>query len=114
MKTLRADLPADDLEPLELSHFLYELDDLLRIEAHPNLLHFIGVSQSHDFTYIVFEATRCSLKKLLIDGRRTTNAARLADVSEEFVLRILYNVADAMEFVSAQGVSVFGRYMPTL
>lgn len=96
----------DDLEPLQHSHFLSDLDDVLRMEPHSNMLRFIGVCQTPDWTYIVFEGTRCTLKKRLIDGRSLQNGTRFTTTSEEFVLRVLFNVADALEFINKQGVSV--------
>lgn len=101
--------PPDDLEPLQHSHFLNDLDDVLRMEPHSNMLRFIGVCQTPDWTYIVFEGTRSTLKKRLIDGRSMQDATRFTATSEEFVLRVLFNVADAMEFIVKQGVSVFRR-----
>lgn len=101
---------ADDLEPLDHSHLLNDLDDVLRIMPHSNVLRFIGVCQTPDWLYVVFEGTRGSLKKRLLDERTlyAQDAGRFTATSEEFVLRSLYNVAEALEYICKQSVRGLG------
>lgn len=106
---------SDDMEPLDQSQFLQELQQLLGVvrsttsTGHPNLLRFVGACQTPDWLYLLFEDTPYSLKQRLVEARLepAADARRLSAFSEEFVLRMLMEISGAMEFLGREQVIVF-------
>lgn len=107
--TYMAHLFLDDMEPLDQTQFIKEFDQILNVTSHRNVLSFLGVCQTPDWLYVVFEDTPFTLKRRLIEARVPPNIDqyRFSAFSEEFVLRILYEISDALEYLSMQQVSNF-------
>lgn len=103
---------SDDMEPLDQSQFLQELQQMLNVVktttsvGHPNLIRFVGSCQTPDWLYLLFEDTPYSLKQRLVEARLApaTDARRLSAFSEEFVLRLLLDISGAMEFLGREQV----------
>ncbi|XP_059613064.1 putative inactive tyrosine-protein kinase Wsck [Phlebotomus argentipes] len=97
---------SDDMEQHDQSLFLKEFDQVLRVTPHRSILNFLGVCQTSDWLYVIFEGCNVNLKKRLVDSRLPPNfdPRRMTSLSEEFVLRILCDVCDAMEYLSANKI----------
>lgn len=96
------------MEPIDQSHFLKEFDQILRVTPHPNVLNFVGVSQTADWLYLLFEDTPCTLKKRLVEARVPPNVDphRFSAFSEEFILHIMLEISMAFEYLASHRVSV--------
>lgn len=99
----------DDMEPIDQSHFLKEFDSILRITPHQNILNFLGVSQTADFMYLLFEDTPSTLKRRLVEARVPPNVDlnRFSSYSEEFILHILLEISMAFEYLTTHRVSIY-------
>lgn len=99
---------SDDMEPLDQSQFLKDVRQMLAVAPHPNVLRFMGACQTPDWLYLLFEDTPYTLKKRLVDARipPAVDVHRTSAFSEEFVLRLLADVAGAMEYLGQQQVRV--------
>lgn len=108
MNRVQVHVISDDMEPLDQSQFLKEFDQILNVSSHLRVLSFIGVCQTPDWLYLIFEDTPYTLKKRLVEARLPpdVNSHRFSAFSEEFVLRVLFEIADAMEYLSMQQVSL--------
>ncbi|XP_055707479.1 putative inactive tyrosine-protein kinase Wsck [Phlebotomus papatasi] len=97
---------SDDMEQHDQSLFLKEFDQVLRVTPHRSLLTFLGVCQTNDWMYMIFEGCSMNLKKRLVDSRLPPNfdPRRMTSLSEEFILRILCDICDAMEYLSANKI----------
>ncbi|KAG4077505.1 hypothetical protein HA402_002932 [Bradysia odoriphaga] len=93
---------SDDMEPLDQMQFLKDFAQIQQISSHPNVLGFLGICQTPDWLYVMFEEATITLKKRLIDARVTPNfdPHRFSTLSEEFVLRLLAELSDAMDYLS--------------
>lgn len=98
---------SEDMEAPDQVLFLKELDQLLRIQPHPLFMTLLGICSTPDWMYIIFEDTSRTLKKRLIESRLPMNAnsQRMTTLSEEFVVRIMSNLADALQYLSKNLVS---------
>lgn len=98
---------SDDMEGPDQVLFLKELDQLLRIQPHPLFLPLLGICSTPDWMYIIFEDTGRSLKRRLIESRlpMNVNPNRLSTLSEEFVVRVMSNIADALQYLAKSLVS---------
>lgn len=107
MNRVQVHVISDDMEPLDQSQFLKEFDQILNVASHRCVLNFIGVCQTPDWLYLIFEDTPYTLKKRLVEARLPPDVDphRFSAFSEEFVLRVLFEIADAMEYLSMQQVS---------
>lgn len=99
----------DDMEPLDQIQFLKDFAQIQKISSHPNVLRFLGICQTADWLYITFEDTAMTLKKRLIDARVPPNfdPHRFSTLSEEFILRLLAELSDAMDYLSMHQVKDF-------
>ncbi|XP_055690850.1 putative inactive tyrosine-protein kinase Wsck [Lutzomyia longipalpis] len=97
---------SDDMEQHDQSLFIKEFDQILRVTPHRSLLNFLGVCQTSDWLYVIFEGCSMNLKKRLVDSRLPPNfnPQRMTSLSEEFVLRTLCDICDAMEYLSANKI----------
>lgn len=98
---------SEDMEAPDQVLFLKEFDQLLRIQPHPMFLTLLGICTTPDWMYIIFEDTGKTLKQRLIESRlpMNVNATRMTTLTEEFVLRIMSNLADAMQYLAKNLVS---------
>lgn len=78
---------ADDMEPPIQTKFLRELNNLLQFGFHKNMLNFMGICQTHDWFFVVFEDTPATLKQFLINNRqdslssnRVTNLGKFKNI----------------------------------
>ncbi len=94
------------MEPLDQIQFLKDFAQIQRISSHQNVLGFMGICQTPDWLYIIFEETAMTLKKRLLDARVPPNfdPHRFSTLSEEFILRLLAELSDAMDYLSMHQV----------
>lgn len=99
---------SDDMERPDQVLFLKELDQLVRVSPNPLFMPFLGVCTTADWLYVIFEDTGMTLKRRLVDSRLSLNVdqKRMTSLSEEFVVRIMSNIADAMAFLTKMQVRV--------
>lgn len=109
---------SDDMEPLDQSQFLRDLDTVRKFGPHKNVIDFYGVCQTANWLYLLFEHTPMSLKTMLIESRTppTTNKYSFSSLSEAFILRTLYELSTAMEYlhsfkVNSSASFLFIRYL---
>lgn len=95
------------MEPLDEIQFLKDLDTIRKFGPHKNVIEFYGVCQTANWLYLLFEYTPQTLKTLLIESRTppTTNKQSFSSLSEAFVLRTIFELATAMEFLHSYKVS---------
>lgn len=93
---------SDDMEGPDQVLFLKELDQLLRIQPHPLFMTLLGICSTPDWMYIIFEDTGRTLKRRLIESRLPMNVdpKRMTTLSEEFVVRVMSNIADALQYLA--------------
>lgn len=98
---------SEDMEGPDQVLFLKELDQLLRIQSHPLFLSLLGICSTPDWMYIIFDDTGRTLKRRLIESRlpMDVDPRRMTKLSEEFVVRIMSNIGDAMQYLSKNLVS---------
>lgn len=98
---------SEDMEAPDQVLFLKELDQLLRIQPHPLFMNLLGICSTPDWMYIIFEDTGRTLKKRLIESRlpMDVDPRRMTTLSEEFVVRIMSNIGDAMQYLAKSLVS---------
>lgn len=99
---------SEDMEGPDQVLYLKELDQLLRIQPHPLFMTLLGICSTPDWMYIIFEDTGRTLKKRLIESRLPMNMDphRMTTLSEEFVVRIMSNIGDAMQYLAKSLVSL--------
>lgn len=99
----------DDMEPLDQIQFLKDFAQIQKISSHQNVLSFMGICQTPDWLYLMFEDASMTLKKRLVEARVPPNldAHRFSKLSEEFILRLLAELSDAMDYLSMQQVNFF-------
>lgn len=98
---------SEDMESPDQVLFLKELDQLLRIQPHPLFMTLLGICSTPDWMYIIFEDTGKTLKTRLVESRlpMDVDPRRMTTLSEEFVVRIMSNLADAMQYLAKSLVS---------
>lgn len=96
-------LSLDELTSFDQAKLLQEFRNLIKLQQHPNILDFYGVSASTDWFYFVFEHQMVSLKRRLIESRRAPSSApvqRITSLSEQLILQWIYEIASALEYLS--------------
>lgn len=95
------------MEPLDQMQFLKDFAQIQKISSHQNVLSFLGICQTPDWLYIMFEEAAMTLKKRLIDARVPPNfdPHRFSTLTEEFILRLLAELSDAMDYLSMHQVT---------
>lgn len=93
---------SEDMDAPDQVLLLKELDQLLRIQPHPLFLDLLGICSTPNWMYVIFEDTGRNLKTRLIESRlpMDVNPHRMTTLSEEFVVRVMSTVADAMEYLA--------------
>uniref|UniRef100_T1P8M4 Protein tyrosine kinase n=1 Tax=Musca domestica TaxID=7370 RepID=T1P8M4_MUSDO len=100
-------LSLDELISTDQGKLLQEFRNLIKLQEHPNILDFYGVSASTDWFYFVFEHQTVTLKRRLIESRRAPNSApvqRITSLSEQMILEWIYEIANAMEYLAKSKV----------
>lgn len=89
--------------------FLKDFDQLLNLTPHRNLLNFYGTCITSDWIYLIFEDINFTLKRKVIDARIpvSVDKTRISSISEEYLLKIMYDIAETMEYLSNNKVSDF-------
>lgn len=92
--------------------FLKDFDQLLNLTPHKNLLNFYGTCITADWIYLIFEDLTFTLKRKLIDARIpvSVDKTRISSISEEYLLKIMFDIAETMEYLSNNKVSFFYNY----
>ncbi|XP_013099523.1 putative inactive tyrosine-protein kinase Wsck [Stomoxys calcitrans] len=100
-------LSLDELTSTDQGKLLQEFRNLIKLQQHPNILDFFGVSASTDWFYFVFEHQTVTLKRRLIESRRAPSSApvqRITSLSEQMVLQWIYEIASALEYLAKSKV----------
>lgn len=99
----------DDMEPFYQIELLKDCATLAQLKSYKNLIEFFGICKSNHWLYLIFEEPQQSLKKLLVSSRttRATHPTSVTTLSELFVLKTLYELSSAMEFINNQQVNLF-------
>ena len=99
---------SDDMEKITQIHFLNELNGIIRLERHPNLLEFFGVCVTPDWCYLIFEDMTTNLKQTLLNARISPNvkSSKFSTISEEIIFAILRNVCEGMVYLAENNVSI--------
>lgn len=88
----------DDMEKADQQSFLRDFNDLLEIRGHQCFLYFLGVCQTPDWFYLIFEQVEKTLKSFLLDARMTAGD-KYSSVSEEYILNLIGELCMAMEYL---------------
>lgn len=64
---------SDDMDPPVQTKFIRDLNNLLQFGFHKNMLNFMGICQTHDWFFVVFEDTPATLKQFLLVNRQDTS-----------------------------------------
>lgn len=89
---------SDDMEKNDQKVFLKEFSDLLEIRGHQSFLYFMGVCQTTDWFYLVFEHIEKTLKSFLLESR-SSSTDKFSLISEDFVLNTITDLCTAMEYL---------------
>ena len=92
---------ADDMDPPIQMKFIRDLNCLLQFGFHKNMLNFLGICQTHDWFFVVFEDTPATLKQFLVAQRDDQNLAsrRLTNFAEEQALKLMFELSETMEYL---------------
>lgn len=92
---------ADDMDPPIQMKFIRDMNNLLQFGFHKNMLNFMGICQTHDWFFVVFEDTPATLKQFLLSNRENQNLAnrRLTDFSEDQALKLMFELSETMEYL---------------
>lgn len=92
---------ADDMDPPIQMKFIRDLNNLLQFGFHKNMLNFMGICQTHDWFFVVFEDTPATLKQFLLTNRDDQNLAnrRLTNLGEDQALKLMFELSEAMEYL---------------
>lgn len=95
------------MEPLDQSQFLKDLAMVQKLPSHKNVIGFLGICQTADWLYLLFDDVPLTLKRQLIESRTppNVNPRRFSSLSEQRILVILHELAVAMEYLSNEKVS---------
>lgn len=97
------------MEPFYQIQFLKDCAKLTQLKSHENLIEFLGYCKSNDWLYLIFEEPQQSLKNLLVTSRttRATHPSSISTLSENTLMKMLYEISSAMEFICKQQVVIF-------
>lgn len=98
------------MDSLCQNQFLRELNGLIKLNFHKNLVEFYGYCQSAHWLYLLFEETHTSLKTVLVGSRTAPDSHDLSSLSELFILQTLCELSAAMEFISNQKVFIQSHF----
>lgn len=92
----------DDMEKPSQVQFLRELNHLLQFGFHKHMMNFLGVCQTNDWLYVIFEDVPMTLKQFMLRSRAevTSRHSRLTNLAEDFILRTLFDLAEVMEYMT--------------
>lgn len=91
----------DDLDPPVQVKFIRDLNNLLQFGFHKNMLSFMGICQTHDWFFVLFEDTPATLKQFLLSQRDDQNLAnrRLTNFGEDQALKLMFELSETMEYL---------------
>lgn len=92
---------ADDMDPPVQMKFIRDLNNLSQFGFHKNMLNFMGICQTHDWFFVVFQDTPATLKQFLLTQRDDQNLAsrRLTNFSEDQALKLMFELSETMEYL---------------
>lgn len=92
---------ADDMDPPIQIKFIRDMNNLLQFGFHKNLLGFMGICQTHDWFFVVFEDTPATLKQFLVAQRddQNINGRRLTNFSEELAVKFMLELSETFEYL---------------
>jgi hypothetical protein len=91
---------SDDMDPPIQTKFIRDLNSLLQFGFHRNMLNFMGICQTHDWFFVVFEDTPSNLKQFLLANRQTDIVSqRVTNLSELEIIRLMYELSETMEYL---------------
>lgn len=92
---------SDDMDPPIQMKFIRDLNNLLQFGFHKNMLSFMGICQTHDWFFVIFEDTPATLKQFLLTQRDDQNLAnrRLTNFGEDIALKLMYELSETMEYL---------------
>lgn len=92
---------ADDMDPPIQMKFIWDLNNLLQFGFHKNMLPFMGICQTHDWFFVIFEDTPATLKQFLLTQRDDQNLAnrRLTNFGEDQAMKLMFELSEAMEYL---------------
>lgn len=81
--------------------FIRDLNNLLQFGFHRNMLNFMGICQTHDWFFVIFEDTPVTLKQFLLTNRQETNLStqRVTNLNELEILRLMYELSETIEYL---------------
>lgn len=85
--------------------FLKEVESLIGLTPHRNILDFYGICTTTDWMYVVIEDVPYSLKRHLLVSRDSSQPGRLSFITEDNIIKIMWEIADVMEYLSSRKVS---------
>lgn len=98
---------SDDMEKTNQQNFLQEFQSLLEIRGHQCFLYFMGVCQTPDWFYLVFENIERTLKSFLLEARTATaqpSVDKFSLLSEDFILNTINDLCTAMEYLEKNNI----------
>lgn len=92
---------ADDMDPPIQTKFIRDLNSLLQFGFHRNMLNFMGICQTHDWFFVVFEDTPATMKQYLLSNRQESNLAsqRVTNLGENELIRMMYEMGETLEYL---------------
>lgn len=90
----------DDMDPPIQIKFIRDLNNLLQFGFHKNMINFLGICQTHDWFFVVFEETAVTLKQFLLSSRQETSSGRMTNLTEDQVLKFMLELAETMEYLA--------------
>lgn len=92
---------ADDMDPPIQTKFIRDLNSLLQFGFHRNMLNFMGICQTHDWFFVVFEDVPVTLKQFLLSNRQDMNLSsqRVTNLNENEILKLMYELAETIEYL---------------
>ncbi|KAG5671075.1 hypothetical protein PVAND_001289 [Polypedilum vanderplanki] len=93
---------ADDMDPPIQTKFIRDLNSLLQFGFHRNMLNFMGICQTHDWFFVVFEDTPATLKQFLLSNRQNDgnlSSQRATNLSENELIRLMYELGETIEYL---------------
>lgn len=92
---------ADDMDPPIQMKFIRDMNNLLQFGFHKNMLNFLGICQTHDWFFVVFEDTPATLKQFLLTNRDDQNLAnrRLTNLAEDQAMKLMFELSETLEYL---------------
>lgn len=92
---------SDDMDPPIQMKFIRDLNSLLQFGFHKNMLSFLGICQTHDWFFVIFEDTPATLKQFLLAQRDDQNLSnrRLTNFGEDLALKLMFELSETMEYL---------------